>query len=92
MLLRIIILSLVVFLLLRVVKGFLASRQRPAEPDLHTPRSVNEWADPSEPEVLLPEQDLAQANSYWQKKIQDAYRQGYKDGLDDGKGKGEGRL
>lgn len=91
---RIIFFALIVFLVFKVANmawQSLQAQRQPSEPQkTKGPRSVNDWPQQDEPEVLLPEQDMAQENSYWQKKIQDAYRRGYKDGLDDGKGQGDG--
>ncbi len=91
--LRIIFFALVAFLLFKVFnmlwQNVQVQKQGRAEPK--PPRSVNDW--PSDVEgsaPLLPEEDTTTEHGYWQRKIQDAYRQGYKDGLDDGKSQGDG--
>ncbi|MBP6117028.1 MAG: hypothetical protein KBC57_00625 [Neisseriaceae bacterium] len=91
--LKILILVLVVMLVFKVAQIAMRTMGSPkSTPQSRSPRPVNDDFDPAEPEVLLPEQEATSTQSYWQKKLKDAYRQGYKDGLDDGKGQSDGKL
>ncbi|MBP6562453.1 MAG: hypothetical protein KA214_03150 [Neisseriaceae bacterium] len=92
MIIRIIFFAFIVFLVYRVANMAWQSLQAQKQADApKPPRSVNDWPQTSAPEDgLLSEPDEAEDHGYWQRKIQDAYRQGYKDGLDDGKSQNDG--